>query len=93
MTRKCSQGLEFPVAALPGVGHMPAEGKDEKEVARVFYLAATKATHRLLIGWGVMKDFVHGFGNTTVTRTPKSVLNSFAQSSTLVWGRHPRISL
>ena len=45
---KVSKGLEFPVVALPGVGHMPANGKDEKETARVFYVAATRAAQRLL---------------------------------------------
>jgi hypothetical protein len=50
MTMKVSKGLEFPVVALPGVGHMPAPGEDEKEAARVFYVAATRATQRLLIG-------------------------------------------
>ena len=50
MTMKVSKGLEFPVLALPGVGHMPAAGEDEKEAARVFYVAATRATNRLVIG-------------------------------------------
>ncbi len=50
MTMKVSKGLEFPVVALPGVGHMPAPGEDEKEAARVFYVAATRATQRLVIG-------------------------------------------
>ncbi|OYU46618.1 MAG: hypothetical protein CFE44_01160 [Burkholderiales bacterium PBB4] len=50
MTLKVSKGLEFPVVALPGVGHMPATGEDEKEAARVFYVAATRATQRLVIG-------------------------------------------
>ncbi|MBU3898350.1 MAG: NERD domain-containing protein [Gammaproteobacteria bacterium] len=52
MTMKVSKGLEFPVVALPGVGHMPAPGEDEKEAARVFYVAATRATQRLVIGVG-----------------------------------------
>ena len=52
MTMKVSKGLEFPVVALPGVGHMPAEGEDEREAARVFYVAATRATHRLVMGVG-----------------------------------------
>ena len=30
LTMKVSKGLEFPVVALPGVGHMPAVGEDEK---------------------------------------------------------------
>ena len=49
MTMKVSKGLEFPVVALLGVGHMPAPGEDEKEAARVFYVAATRATQRLLV--------------------------------------------
>ena len=52
MTMKVSKGLEFPVVALPGVGYMPAAGEDEKEAARVFYVAATRATHRLVMGVG-----------------------------------------
>ena len=58
MTMKVSKGLEFPVVALPGVGHMPAPGEDEKEAARVFYVAATRATQRLVVEVG--KE--HGFG-------------------------------
>ena len=49
---KVSKGLEFPVVSLPGVGHMPAKGEDEQEAARVFYVAATPATQRLVIGVG-----------------------------------------
>jgi len=52
MTMHVSKGLEFPMVALPGVGHMPAPGEDEKEAARVFYVAATRATQRLMIGVG-----------------------------------------
>ena len=49
MTMKVSKGLEFRVVALPGVGHIPAKGEDEKEAARVFYVAATRATQRFVI--------------------------------------------
>ena len=59
MTMKVSKGLEFPVVALPGVGHMPAAGEDEQEAAQVFYVAATRATQRLVIGVGGDG----GFGN------------------------------
>ena len=52
MTIKVNKGLEFPVVALHGVGHMPAAGEDEKEAARVFYVAATRATQRMLMGVG-----------------------------------------
>ncbi len=57
MTMKVSKGLEFPVVALPGVGHMPAPGEDEKEAARVFYVAATRATQRLVMGTGGNGEF------------------------------------
>jgi superfamily I DNA/RNA helicase len=50
MTMHVSKGLEFPVVALVGVGHMPAPGEDEREEARLFYVGATRATQRLVIG-------------------------------------------
>ena len=31
---------------------MPAKGEDEQEAERVFYVAATRATHRLVIEVG-----------------------------------------
>jgi hypothetical protein len=61
MTMKVSKGLEFPVVALPGVGHMPAAGEDEKEAARVFYVAATRATQRLVVGVGGDGIFSNSF--------------------------------
>jgi len=52
LTMHASKGLEFAVVALPGVGQMPAPGDDEQEEARLFYVAATRATQRLVIGAG-----------------------------------------
>lgn len=52
MTMKVSKGLEFTVVALPGVGYIAAAGEDEKEAARVFYVATTRATQRLVMGVG-----------------------------------------
>jgi superfamily I DNA/RNA helicase len=49
MTMHVSKGLEFPVVALCGVGQMPGAGEDEKEEARLFYVAATRATQKLII--------------------------------------------
>lgn len=49
LTMHASKGLEFPVVALSGVGQMPEDGLDEAEEARLFYVAATRATHRLYI--------------------------------------------
>ena len=56
----------FPVVALPLVGHMPAKGEDEQEAARVFYVEATRATQRLVIGVG--GDW--GWATTVVTKAP-----------------------
>ena len=50
LTMHASKGLEFPVVALVGVGQMPAEGEDERKEARLFYVGATRATQRLVIG-------------------------------------------
>jgi hypothetical protein len=49
MTMHASKGLEFPVVALPGVGEMPDSGEDPQDEARIFYVAATRATHRLIV--------------------------------------------
>jgi ATP-dependent exoDNAse (exonuclease V) beta subunit len=64
MTMKVSKGLEFPVVAIPGVGRLDAaevvEGGTEvlteieadvrRQAARVLYVAATRATQRLVLG-------------------------------------------
>ncbi len=47
-----SKGLEFPVVALPGVGYMAAKVEDELDPARVFYVTATRAKQRLVLGEG-----------------------------------------
>jgi hypothetical protein len=49
LTVHASKGLEFPVVALPGVGHMPEHGESETGEARLFYVAATRATQTLYI--------------------------------------------
>jgi hypothetical protein len=49
---KVSKGLGFPVVALPGVGYMAAKCEDEQVAARVFYVAAMRATQRLVMGVG-----------------------------------------
>lgn len=69
MTMKVSKGLEFPVVALPGVGHMPAPGEGEKDAARVFYVAATRATQRLVMGVGGNGGLGMQFTQPTATGT------------------------
>jgi len=49
MTMHASKGLEFPVVALPAIGEMPEDNEDAAEEARIFYVAATRATHRLIV--------------------------------------------
>ena len=49
LTMHACKGLEFPVVALMGVGEMPGDGEDETNEARLFYVAATRATERLMI--------------------------------------------
>ena len=44
-----SKELEFPVVALSGVGRMPEAESDEADEARLFYVAATRATQSLYI--------------------------------------------
>jgi superfamily I DNA/RNA helicase len=50
MTLHVIKGLAFPVVVLVGAGRMPAEGEDEHEEARLFYVGTTRATQRLVIG-------------------------------------------
>jgi superfamily I DNA/RNA helicase len=52
LTMHASKGLEFPVVALVGEGHLPAPGEDERGEAKLFYVGATRATQRLIIGMG-----------------------------------------
>ena len=73
MSLKVSRGLEFPVVALPGAAHMPARGKDEKEAARVFCVAATRATHRLVMG----VDGEKGYGSKWHWTTPRQLHQYF----------------
>lgn len=57
LTMHASKGLEFPVVAMLGVGHMPTSGEDAREEARLFYVGATRATQRLILGVGGDGDF------------------------------------
>ncbi len=47
-----SRGLAFPVVTTVGLGHMPVPGEDERDEAKLFYVGATRATQRLIIGMG-----------------------------------------
>ena len=49
---KVSKGLEFPVVVAHPVRVICPQRGGEKEAARVFYVAATRATQKLVIGVG-----------------------------------------
>ena len=49
LTMRVSKGLEFPLVAIPGLGRLPAPDEDETDAARLFYVAATRATEQLLV--------------------------------------------
>ena len=59
MTMKVSEGMEFPVVVLLGVGQMPAQGEAEQEAVRMFYVWATRATQRLVITASGSAQFGH----------------------------------
>ena len=49
MTMHASKGLEFPVVAIAGVGQMPQGGEEPADEAKLFYVAATRATQKLIV--------------------------------------------
>ncbi|MFO7288320.1 MAG: 3'-5' exonuclease [Gammaproteobacteria bacterium] len=49
MTIYQSKGLEFPVVAVAGVGHMAHRPELEEEDARLLYVAMTRATEALIL--------------------------------------------
>lgn len=50
LTLHASKGLESSVVAMVGVEHMLAQGEDERDEARLFYVGAARVTQRLIIG-------------------------------------------
>lgn len=49
LTMHASKGLEYPFVAIPGVGLLSNDEADLEQEARLFYIAATRATHQLLV--------------------------------------------
>jgi len=49
LTMHASKGLEYPYVAIPGVGLLSEKEAELEQEARLFYIAATRATHELLI--------------------------------------------
>jgi len=56
MNLKSSKGLEFPVVAIAGIGHLPYF--DEAEEARMLYVGITRATEHLLMTASKESSFV-----------------------------------
>ena len=50
MTMHASKGLEFPVVSMLGVSQAAENREDERDEARLFYVGATRATQRLIVG-------------------------------------------
>jgi hypothetical protein len=61
LTMHTSKGMDCPVVALVGAGHMPVPGEDECEEAKLFYVGATRSTHKLIIGLGGQGQFAAKF--------------------------------
>jgi superfamily I DNA/RNA helicase len=57
LTMHVSKGLEFPVVALVGVGHMPAANQSKKDEARLFYVGATRSKQRKTVGLSGAGEF------------------------------------
>src|SRR5690606_1614843 len=49
MTMHASKGLEFPIVAIAGLGHMPYRPDQEADDARLLYVAMTRATESLVL--------------------------------------------
>lgn len=49
LTMHSSKGLEFPVVAIPGLGYMPLSKQDEREEARLMYVAMTRSLEHLIM--------------------------------------------
>ncbi len=49
VTMHSSKGLEFPVVFIPGVGYLPNEHQATEDVARLLYVAMTRAIDQLVM--------------------------------------------
>ncbi|MEM9088954.1 MAG: 3'-5' exonuclease [Cyanobacteria bacterium P01_F01_bin.53] len=49
LTMHSSKGLEFEAVCIPGIGYLPNSHGDKESEMRLFYVAMTRATDRLLL--------------------------------------------
>jgi superfamily I DNA/RNA helicase len=62
MTMHASKGLEFPVVAIAGLGHMAHRSEQESDDARLLYVAMTRATEKLFLTASKRSVFVEKWG-------------------------------
>ncbi|CAE6935243.1 ATP-dependent DNA helicase Rep [Paraburkholderia domus] len=58
LTMHASKGLEYPFVAIPGIGLLSTDEAELEQEARLFYIAATRATYRLLVTGSGDSSFV-----------------------------------
>lgn len=69
LTMHSSKGLEFEAVCIPGIGYMPySHGEPESEL-RLFYVAMTRATERLLLTAHQTSEFVQRIEASLQTMT------------------------
>lgn len=49
LTMHSSKGLEFEIVCIPGIGYLPYSHSEQETEMRLFYVAMTRATNRLLL--------------------------------------------
>ncbi len=65
VTMHSSKGLEFPAVVIPGVGRYPKGKVDEKDEARLLYVAMTRAVEELVLTGDESAPFVRRLRETT----------------------------
>ena len=58
VTMHSSKGLEFPVVFVAGLGYLPTANQEEKEEARLLYVAMTRAMDELILTGHQKSGFV-----------------------------------
>ena len=58
LTMHSSKGLEFEIVCVPGIGYMPYSYGELESELRLFYVAITRATERLLLTAHQTSEFV-----------------------------------
>lgn len=58
VTMHSSKGLEFPVVFVAGLGYLPTPNQEEKEEARLLYVAMTRAMDELILTGHQKSGFV-----------------------------------